>query len=162
MERKINLIEQDNLEVVKVDYSTAWKNYKEENKGRPKSSKINTEVEFKRIIKECLKQIAYYWSNSTGGIYIKGLGYFSFFRPLKKFTTMSDPRFLNTVFRTHGYYYLSTHITNLKSTDSFGGFKIKRTYESVKKQAHANIVKGRRYTFNNKIIQEYIKKRTFI
>lgn len=157
-----DLVNRNNFEFERTNFDYAWKRYREENKKTSRRLKLNSSADFNRIVKDCFKEIKYYWTHSTGGIYVKGLGYFTFFRPLKKFTKMKDNRFLNTIFRTHGYYYLSTHITNLKTTDSFGGFKIRRTYSNVRSHAYHNIINGRRYTINHKLIKEYIKKRQFI
>lgn len=162
MKEELSLIERNNLVYDPIDYSAAWKKYKEENKKKPKNHKINTEAEYRRIVKACFKEVAYYWTNSTGGIYMKGLGYFTFLRPLKKFSTLSNPKYFNTIFTTNGYYYLTTHVTNLRPTDSFGGFKIRRAFGTIKNEAHANIMQGRRYTINNQLIKDYLRKRTYI
>lgn len=162
MRRDTNLIAKDNLQYDPIDYSAAWKKYKEEVKRKPKNHRIKTETDFIRIIKACFKRVSYYWTNSTGGVYMKGLGYFTFLRPVKKYSHLPDPRFFNTIFHTHGYYYLCTHITTLRNIDSFGGFKIRRPYGQVKCDAKANIMKGRRYTIHNHLIKEFLKKRTYI
>lgn len=158
----LNLIEQDNLVKPKVPFTEAWKNYRESNKKRARRNKISTQAEYNRIIKDCFRLIAYLWTNSTGGVYVKGLGYFTLYRPLLKFQKEGSLEFVNNFFRTHGYSYLLTHITTLKPNDSFKGFKIKRAFTPVKYDTRDNIIKGRRYTMNSILIREYLKKRTFL
>ena len=153
------LIKQDNLERVPADFKAAWLNYREEVKKNSKKTKLNSQLEFNKVIRDCLKEIKYYWTNSTGGIYMKGLGYFTLVRATRKFQSSTSWDHIQNIHRTNGYSYLLTHLTNLKPMDSFGGFKIKRPYDDIKMDAYHNIVKGRRYTSNSFLIREYLKKR---
>ena len=34
-----------------------------------KNKKLQTEADFKRVVKDCLKTISHYWTHSTGGVY---------------------------------------------------------------------------------------------
>lgn len=159
------LARQDNLVKYDVDFTEAWRKYREEVKHISRRNKINSNAEYNKIVKECLKSIAYFWTNSTGGVYVKNMGYFTLFRPPKKLVHKNiykEKAYLNTFLLTHGYTYLLTHITNLKLSDSFSGFKIRRTYKPLRSSTKNNIINGRRYTINSIILKEYLKKRTFI
>ena len=46
------------------------KEYKEANKNIAKNRKLQTEADFKRVVKDCLKTISHYWTHSTGGVYV--------------------------------------------------------------------------------------------
>ena len=157
-----NLVEKNNLVPNIIKTRKAWTNYRREVRNNTKRTKINTEPEFSEIVRECLKTIAYLWTNSTGGIYVKNVGYFTLLRPSKKFQREGNKEYINNILRTNGYSYLLTHITHLKKTDSFGGFKLRRANYEVKMDVRKNIIKGRRYTINSILIKEYIKRKTYL
>ena len=157
-----NLINQDNLKINHIKSRNSWFKYRREVRNNSARTKINTEPEFNKVISECLKTISYLWTNSTGGVYVKNLGYFTLLRPTKKLHKESSKEYINNVFRTNGYSYLLTHITSLKKTDSFGGFKLRRAHKLVKQDARRNIIKGRRYTINSTLIKEFIKRKTYL
>lgn len=152
------IVKTDNLIPQDFPFSIAWKEYKEANKNIAKNKKLQTEADFKRIVKDCLKTISHYWTHSTGGIYVKGFGYLTVFRPDIKLSINDIER----VLRTNGYMYITHHDTTLKNNDSWGGFSIKVLSLDVKSQLTNNINNDRRYTINTPILREYLKKRKYI
>ena len=152
------IINTDNLIPQDFPFNIAWKNYKEANKNIAKNKKLLTEADFKRIVKDCLKTISHYWTHSTGGVYVKGFGYLTVFRPDIKLSINDIER----VLKTNGYMYITYHDTTLKNTDSWGGFNIKVLSLDVKSQLTNNINNDRRYTINTPILREYLKKRKYI
>ena len=152
------IINTDNLIPQDFPFNIAWKNYKETNKNIAKNKKLLTEADFKRIVKDCLKAISHYWTHSTGGVYVKGFGYLTVFRPDIKLSINDIER----VLKTNGYMYITYHDTTLKKTDSWGGFNIKVLSLDVKSQLTNNINNDRRYTINTPILREYLKKRKYI
>lgn len=157
-----NLVEQDNLQVSKVNYKDSWNHYKGEVKKNSKGTKINSQADHTRIIKDCFKTISNYWTESTGGVYVAGAGYFTFLRPIKKLQVESRRDYINNAYRTNGYSYLLTHISTLKPSDNFAGFKLRRPTDKIKQTARKNIIKGKRYTINSILIREYIKRKTYL
>ena len=152
------IINTDNLIPQDFPFNIAWKNYKEANKNIAKNKKLLTEADFKRIVKDCLKTISHYWTHSTGGVYVKGFGYLTVFRPDIKLSINDIER----VLKTNGYMYITYHDTTLKKADSWGGFNIKVLSLDVKSQLTNNINNDRRYTINTPILREYLKKRKYI
>src|SRR5690606_22478212 len=122
------LIAQDNFQRRGPDYTKAWKEYRQKYKKKSKRTKVTTEEEYRRIVKSCLKYISHAWTNSTGGIYVKNFGYLALLRSVKKIQSETNPIYISNILRCHGYIYLLTHITTLKPSDSFGGFKIRSAY----------------------------------
>lgn len=157
-----NLINEDNLQLHYPDFNTAWKEYKEEVKNKSKRTKLNSSPEFNQVIRECLKTIGHYWTNSTGGVYVKNMGYFTLFRPTRKFMKEGNKAYISNIHRTNGYSYLLTHINTLKPTDTFHGFKLRRASRRMKLEARRNILAGRRYTINSVLIKEHIKKKQYL
>ena len=152
------IINTDNLIPQDFPFNIAWKDYKEANKNIAKNKKLVTEADFKRVVKDCLKTISHYWTHSTGGVYVKGFGYLTVFRPDIKLSINDIER----VLRTNGYMYITYHDTTLKNNDSWGGFSIKVLSLDVKSQLTNNINNDRRYTINTPILREYLKKRKYI
>lgn len=155
-----NLVNTNNLEKHRFDFNLAWVDYRKSVSKKSKRTKVSTEALFNKIVRECLKTIAYYWTNSTGGVYLKGAGYFFLFRPTKKFFLDNSKEYINNIYRTSGFNYLLSH-TSLRPIDSFNGFKIRRPYKTIKDDARLNIIKGRRYTININILKSYLKRRDY-
>ena len=152
------IVKTDNLIPQDFPFNIAWKEYKEANKNIAKNKKLQTEADFKRVVKDCLKTISHYWTHSTGGVYVKGFGYLTVFRPDIKLSINDIER----VLRTNGYMYITQYDTTLKNSDSWGGFSIKVLSLDVKSQLTNNINNDRRYTINTPILREYLKKRKYI
>lgn len=157
-----NLVSKDNLKPHPSITNLAWSNYSEKSKGKSKRSVVTNKPLFNQVVNECFKEIAHLWTNSTGGVHVKGLGYFTMFRPSKKFQKKDSKEYINNIFRTNGYSYLLTHITSLKPNDNIGGFKIRVTTRALKREVRKNILEGRRYTINSILIKEYLKRKTYL
>lgn len=153
-----DLYERNNLKSVRVDYKYHYDYYREKFKHKSRRFKASTKQAHNNILRECLKEIARLWTNSTGGVYIKGMGYFTFLRSLYKFVREHDEKFLENLLMTGGYSYLFAHQINLKGEDNFCGFKVKRPFYNIRMSAYENIVGGRRYTINSLILKEYLKR----
>ena len=59
------IVKTDNLIPQDFPFSIAWKEYKEANKNIAKNKKLQTEADFKRVVKDCLKTISHYRTHST-------------------------------------------------------------------------------------------------
>ena len=59
--------------------------------------------------------------------------------------------------------YIPAHFTNLRNCDKFSGFSLNNNLpKRIIKSMYTNLVNGRRYTLNNFIIKEYLKKRRYL
>lgn len=154
-----NLVRRDNLKPQYIDFNDVWVTYRDKNKHKSMRTKITNRAQFLRVVKDCLRTISYLWVNSTGGVYVSGLGYMTVYRPPKKKNSFNNPDSIASILRTHGYTYYLTHMPDLKKGDSFHGFSLRRRLDKLRYGARDNIISGRRYTTHSPLIKEYIKKK---
>ena len=159
----MKFLTEDNREVNYYDRTRSWLKYKLKTKRRSKYNKITDEGTFKKIIYTTLKVLESTWTNSTGGVYMRHVGYLGIYRTPHK--SISHRNLYSYVDRleTDGYMYIPAHFTNLRNCDTFYGFTlIERLPQRVKEDMYSNLKEGRRYTLNNFIIKEYLKNRRYL
>ena len=152
---------EDNRQTHYYDRGKAWKAYKEKTKNRPRNAKVRRELIYRRIVDAVLKTVRENWVNSTGGVYVRHLGYFAVYRTPHK--TLSHRDYFSYVDRliTDGYMYIPTHFTTLKTTDDMFGFNFNDSFpHRMTQELYSNLRAGRRYTLNYHIIKNYLKNRT--
>jgi len=145
------------------DRSKSWLNYKEKTKHRPKYHKVREEATYKKIIDTVLRVIRERWVTTTGGIYVKNMGYFAVYRTPHK--TISHGNLFSYVDRlnTDGYMYIPSHFTTLRNSDDFYGFNFNDSFpHRMTQEMYQNIKAGRRYTLNYFLIKEYLKNRRYL
>lgn len=154
---------ENNRKTYIFDRTKSWLAYKEKTKNRPKKHKVKDEETYRKIIHHSLEVIKEMWTNSTGGVYVKNLGYFGVYRTPKK--TMSHRNKFSFIDRleTDGYMYILSHFTNLKNTDDIYGFNLNDTFSRrMTQDLYKNLREGRRYTLNYFLIKNYLKNRTHL
>lgn len=156
----MKFLTENNREVHIYDRRKSWLKYKEKTKKRGKVAKVTDEHVYNKIIRTALNVVKYYWTNSTGGVHLRHLGYFGVYRTPHK--TVSHRNTFSYVDRldTEGYMYIPSHFTDLKRMDSFHGFSLTEGVgKAVKIDMYKNLKDGRRYTLNNFMVKEYLTKR---
>lgn len=159
----MSLITEDNREVNYYDRKKSWLKYKEKTKNRPKYHKVREEVIFRRIIDTTLRVLKERWTNSTGGIYMRHVGYLAVYRTPHK--TVSHRNKFSYVDRliTDGYMYIPTHFTTLRNTDTFYGFNLNDSFpKRMVNDLYKNLKTGRRYTLNYFLLKDYLKQRRYL
>lgn len=159
----MKFLTEDNRDVNYYDRRKSWLKYKEKTKNRPKYHKVREELIFKRIIDTVLRVVKEKWTNSTGGIYMRHLGYFAIYRTPHR--TVSHRNYFSYVDRliTDGYMYIPTHFTTLRTSDTFYGFNFNETFpHRMTKDLYVNLQNGRRYTLNYYLLKDYLKQRRYL
>lgn len=159
----MKFLAEDNREVHYYDRGKSWLSYKERTKSRTKYNKVRTVRVYKKIIDTTLQVIRERWVTTTGGLYVKSLGYFAVYRTPHK--TVSHNNHFSYVDRliTDGYMYIPTHFTSLRNSDDFYGFNFNETFaRRMTQELYQNIKEGRRYTLNYFLLKEYLKNRKYL
>lgn len=151
----------DNLKPTPIPFEQLWAKYKHAHRGMYKKDRITNKKEFRKVVLDIFRRISYYWTNSTGGVYMKGLGYFSIIRPKVNTKLMTERDFSNYL-QLKGYKYVPFHETSFRYGDSILGFTIQQPSIVVSNSLKINIRQHRRYTYNKYIIKEFLKNRTNI
>jgi hypothetical protein len=157
----MKFLTENNREVNYYDRSKSWLKYKEKTKNRPKYHKVREEATYRKIIDTVLRVIRERWVNTTGGVYVRNMGYFAVYRTPHK--TVSHRNYFSYVDRldTDGYMYIPSHFTTLRNSDDFYGFNFNETFpHRMTQDLYKNIKAGRRYTLNYFLLKEYLKNRT--
>lgn len=149
------IINSNNSKPYKVKLSDSFIYYREKFKKSSRRLKITNKQEYMSVVRECLRLIKFYWLNATGGVYIKGLGYFTFYMPQRRIWTKN----FDILSELKGKGYLPILESDLRRADMMEGFVLKMPTDSLMENAIKSIKMGRRYTNHTKIIQEYIKKK---
>lgn len=105
-----------------------------------------TQSEYGKIVRNILRCISYLWVHSTGGVYMKHLGYFTVNQDLKKRPKgfWKDETVNDGVFSLMHYPIVNTRLS---------GFTVTTPHEDNRIELYKNIVNGKRY-FN---YSEYIR-----
>ena len=121
----MKFLTENNREVNYYDKKLSWLKYKQKTKRRTKYNRVNDIATFNKIIHTTLQVIEETWTNSTGGVYVKHLGYLGIYR-----TPHKTVEHRNSVFsyvdrlETDGFMYIPAHFTNLRNCDKFSGFSL--------------------------------------
>lgn len=123
--------------------------------------KVDTLYEYKHVIYECLKTIAYLWSNAVGGVYVEDVGYLGVMRVVPKKEIRHQDFWTSVkgnIIRKTGQVCTALH-SPISKKDTFSGFTLRFPYKDVRWDILANMDRGKRYTYHYELLKEYRKKR---
>lgn len=157
----MKFITEDNRDVNYYDRKESWLKYKEKTKNRPRNHKVREETTYREIVTTILQIIRDKWVTTTGGVYMKNLGYFAVYRTPHKSVSHNNHFSYVDRLNTDGYMYIPTHFTSLRNSDDFFGFNFNDSFpQRMTGELYKNIKDGRRYTLNYSLMKEYLKNRT--
>lgn len=123
--------------------------------------KVDTLYEYKQVIYECLKTIAYLWSNAVGGVYVEDVGYLGVMRVVPKKQIRHQDFWTSVkgnIIRKTGQVCTALH-SPISKKDTFSGFTLRFPHKDVRWDILANMDRGKRYTYHYELLKEYRKKR---